>query len=358
MSQPSPILHTRNCLATAAFTMLFLVTSAGGRPLAAEQPADAPLPAGSQGIASRYPNDVGIAQDSQVILTEDFETTSVAKLEERWDMVRDSQVMSFSNLQPKNSHGSQSLLISQVAEQGTGGDLFTRLKQGYDQVFMRVYVRFAADCEPIHHFGTCLGGNNPPTPWPKVRAGQPTRGEEAFWLGIEPFGDKWRWDYYVYWHEMRGSPPRGQTWGNSFIQDKAVKIEKERWICVETMVKLNDIGQSNGELALWIDGQLCSHLRPGSPRGRFVFDKFYPDEEGEGVIWDQALGERRTLPAEPGGTPFPGFNWRTDAELQANFAWLYVYITEGSPAHTNRVWFDDLVVATSYIGPLAPQLKD
>jgi hypothetical protein len=33
----------------------------------------------------------------------------------------------------------------------------------------------------------------------------------------EPFGRNWTWDYYAYWNEMRGSPPRGQTWGNSFV---------------------------------------------------------------------------------------------------------------------------------------------
>jgi hypothetical protein len=169
---------------------------------------------------------------------------------------------------------------------------------------------------------------------------------------MEPFGEAWRWDYYAYWHQMRGSPPRGQTWGNSFIQDKNLRVEKEQWICIEVMTKLNDVGRSNGELALWVDGKLVSHLREGEPRGRFLFDKFVPGDFGEGVIWDPALNDRRTLPAEPEGTPFPGFNWRTSADLKTNFVWIYVYLTQGTPGHTNRVWFDDCVVASEYIGPL------
>jgi hypothetical protein len=313
----------------------------------------AQLPSGDSGIAAQYPGDEGIAQDESVLFTEDFEVGSVEELGRRWDTIRDQQAMSLSALIPEESRGKQSLLITQVAEKGTGGDLYTRLGDGHDEVYARFYVRFAEDCEPIHHFGTCIGGNNPPTPWPQVRAGTPPKGDRAYWVGIEPFGEAWRWDYYAYWHQMRGSPPRGQTWGNSFIHDEALKVDKERWICVEMMTKLNDVGQANGEMALWIDGRLCSHLRPGEPKGRFVFDKFFPGETGEGVIWDHTSGARRTLPAQPGGTPFPGFEWRTTDSLKTSFVWLYVYITKGTLGQQNRVWFDDVVVAKKYIGPIA-----
>ncbi len=76
----------------------------------------------------------------------------------------------------------------------------------------------------MHHFGTCIGGNQPATPWPQVKAGIPPAGDRSYWVGIEPFGAAWRWDYYAYWHQMRGSPPRGQTWGNSFIQDEGLRV--------------------------------------------------------------------------------------------------------------------------------------
>ncbi len=316
----------------------------------------AQLPSGDQGIAARYPFDIGIAKDEYVVFAENFEVNTIDDFEQRWDQVAHPDRMSLSGIKPENSSGSKSLLISHLAEKGNGAHLYTRLDKdgkGYDQVFARFYVRFAEDCEEIHHFGTCIGGNNPATPWPQVSAGNPTQGGKSYWVGIEPFGDAWRWDYYTYWHKMRGSPPRGQTWGNSFIQDKSLKVAKEKWICVEVMTKMNDVGKSNGEMALWIDGQLRSYLRPGEPRGRFTFDKFIPGEEGEGVIWDRELGDRRSLPAEPGGTPFPGFEWRTVEELKTNFVWVYVYITKGTPGHANRVWFDDVVVAKQYIGPIA-----
>lgn len=287
-----------------------------------------------------------------MVFVEDFEIADLSALDSRWEMVRDREVMSLTADVPPGSAGKQSLLMSQRAEQGTGGDLYTRLGAGHDRLFTRMYVKFAEDCEPVHHFGTCVGGNHPSTPWPSVRAGEPTRGDRSFWVGIEPFGKSWQWDYYAYWCEMRGSPPRGQTWGNSFIHDAALQVRRGDWTCVEVMVQMNDVGRSNGELALWIDGRLVSHLGAGFPRGKWTFDKFYPGQAGEGVRWNAARGDREYFTTAEGGDPFEGFRFRTVEELQVNFVWLYLYITRGTRGHANRVWFDDVVVATEYIGPL------
>lgn len=308
------------------------------------------------GIASRYPGDDEIDTDPVVVFTENFEGT-LEGLDSRWDTVRDKHVMSLSPDVPKGSAGTRSLLMTQLAENGTGGDLYRVLEGGFERLFTRMYVRIAEDCEPIHHFGTCVGGNNPPTRWPSVKAGQPTDGSKAFWLGIEPFGEKWRWDYYAYWCEMRGSPPRGQTWGNSFIHNNDLEVQRGQWTCIEVMVQMNDVGKSNGELALWIDGKSVSHLGAGFPRGRWEFDKFKPGEEGEGVLWNQQLGDREFYKTAAGGDPFDGFRFRTDKSLNLNFIWLYTYITQGTARHANRVWFDDLVVATEYIGPIAQTEK-
>ncbi len=220
---------------------------------------------------------------------------------------------------------------------------------------LRMYVRFANDCEPIHHFGTCVGGNHPATRWPSVRAGQPTDGAKSFWVGIEPFGKSWRWDYYTYWCDMRGSPPRGQTWGNSFVHNDELKVQRGEWTCIEVMVRMNDVGITNGELALWIDGYPVSHLGQGFPRGKWVFDKFLPGEEGDGVRWNHSKGDRESFATAPGGDPFEGFRFRTSEQLNINFLWLYTYITTGTRGHANRVWYDDVVVATDYIGPLHSQ---
>jgi hypothetical protein len=167
------------------------------------------------GIAAQFPRDSGIENHPSVIFAENFEQADLELIGRRWETVRDRDVMSLSHDVPAESSGKQSLLIRQRAEKGTGGDLYRRLDDGYEKVYAPMYVKFAEDCQPIHHFGTCLGGNNPSTPWPSVRAGEPPPGDKSFWVGIEPFGNSWTWDYYAYWCEMRGSPPRGRLGATS-----------------------------------------------------------------------------------------------------------------------------------------------
>jgi hypothetical protein len=185
-----------------------------------------------------------------------------------------------------------------------------------------------------------------------VSAGTRPDGAKSFWSGIEPFGAAWTWDFYTYWCEMRGSPPRGQTWGNSFIREPTLKVEKGKWICIEQMIKLNDVGDTNGEQALWIDGKQVSHLGKGFPKGVWIFDKFNPGKGGTGVRWNDAKGEREDIRVPKEGAAFDGFRWRTARELNVNYVWLYVYTTKPD-GHRIKVWFDDVVLATEYIGPLA-----
>lgn len=307
-----------------------------------------------QGIASRYPGDRGIEKDSKVVFVENFEAPSLEKVWERWETVGDKPGQSFSADHPPGSSGQKSLVMERRA--GPGAQLFRRLKNssggwGYDRIFARYYVKFDPECGEIHHFGTCLGGNNPPTPWPSVKAGYPTDGAKSFWSGIEPFGSSWTWDYYTYWCEMRGSPPRGQTWGNTFVRDPSLKIEKDRWICIEQMIAMNAVGDSNGEQALWIDGKLVSHLGKGFPNGLWIYDKFTPGKGGQGIRWSSEKNGPEWFEVPEAGAPFEGFRWRTVPELNVNSLWLYIY-TQKPEGHRIKVTFDDVVVATDYIGPI------
>jgi len=200
-------------------------------------------------------------------------------------------------------------------------------------------VKFDPDCFPIHHF-VHVGGYHPPTPWPQGGAGIRPAGNERFTTGVEPYGEKWRWDFYSYWMGMRSSPDK-KSWGHDFINDANLRAVKGKWICVELMMKMNDpVTESNGEQALWIDGkpwkkagQIISHLGKGFPKGRWIWDSFIPD---------------------PAGEPFEGFQWRNDKDLNLNFLWLLLYITQAPPGHISKVWFDDIVTAKTYIGPITP----
>jgi hypothetical protein len=314
--------------------------------------AAAPFP--DKGIASEYPGDRGLESDRRVVFVENFEGDSLEEIWKNWETVSDKPGQSLTGEVPPGSSGKSSLLMDRTA--GPGPQLFRRIKNksggwGYDRLFARYYVKFDPECGEIHHFGTCLGGNNPPTAWPSVRAGQPTDGAKSFWSGIEPFGRKWTWDFYTYWCEMRGSPPRGQAWGNSFIHDPDLKVEKGRWICIEQMIQMNDVGDSNGEQALWIDGKLVSHLGKGFPKGLWTYDKFVPGKGGQGIRWSREKNGSERFEVPEGGAPFEGFRWRTVQELNVNSLWLYVY-TEKPKGHRMRVWFDDVVLATDYIGPI------
>jgi len=305
------------------------------------------------GLAAKYPGDSGIEKDPTVIFVESFEEPSLDAMTRRWENVSHPEIMSLAADVPPGSSGKQSLLMAHVGGTGNGGHLYRRLPKGLDRVYARFYVKFDPECAPIHHFGTCIGGNNPATRWPMVSAGNRTAGDKSFWAGIEPFGESWRWDFYTYWCEMRGSPPRGQTWGNSFVHDPELKAVRGRWTCVEMMMKMNDVGDTNGEMALWIDGRRVSHLGKGFPKGKWVYDKFMPGQGGNGVRWNDAKGGPEQFAAAAGGEPFEGFRWRTVKQLNLNFVWAYLYITKAPAGHVSKVWFDQIVVATDYIGPIA-----
>jgi len=339
--------------------------SEGGKESASKQEM---LPQG-YGLSAKYPGDDGIENDPAVIFVEKFEERTLKELFRRWEDVTHREIMSFSNDVPKDSAGRQSLLMAHVGGKGTGGHLYRRLLPGYERLFMRFYVKFHPDCFPIHHFSG-VGGYYPPTRWPQGGAGERPRGDDRFSIGIEPHGKRWVWDYYTYWMEMRGSPPAGKTWGNSFIRDPRLKVKRGEWICVELMVKMNKpVSEHNGELALWIDGKLVSHLGKGFPRGVWVYDKFVPKKVwalnrfiryvpgkgGRGVRWNYEKGRGEVYHVPDEGFPFEGFRWRKDERLKINYLIVSLYITKAPEGYVSKVWFDQVVVAREYIGPIKPK---
>ncbi len=296
-------------------------------------------PTVEHGIANKYRADRGIETDPNVVFAENFEEESLDAVRSRWESLQNIEIMSLSSEVPRGSGGKHSLLMSHVGGKGNGGHLYRRLLPGYEQLYVRFYVKFDQDCHPIHHF-VHVGGYNPSTPWPQGGAGIRPAGNERFTTGVEPYGRQWRWDFYSYWMAMRSSPGN-KSWGHDFINDKNLKVERDKWTCVELMMKMNSpITAHNGQQALWIDGkpwmrqgQTVSHLGEGFPRGKWVWDSFTPD---------------------PNGVPFEGFQWRSDENLKLNFLWILLYITHAPPGHINKVWFDDIVVAREYIGPRNP----
>jgi hypothetical protein len=302
----------------------------------------------SEGIAANYAGDRGIEGHPAVVFVERFEGT-LEEVAARWEEVRRQDIFSLSEDVPPGAGSARSLLMSHTGGDGTGGHLYRPLLPGYDRLFWRFYVKMDPEAGPLHHTPR-IGGFNPPSRRPTGPAGQRPSGDANFRVGIGPhYGPDQSWDYYVYWQEMRGSPPAGQTWGNTFIGHPLLRTERGRWTCVEVMVKLNQPGERDGELAFWLDGKLVSHLGPGFPRGAWIFDKFRPRHPGPGARWNDEIGDRETI---PGDLPFEGFEWRTTEELKINFIWMLLYITRAPNGHLSRVWFDHIVASEEYIGPL------
>lgn len=331
--------------------LLWLLTLLPGCASVQAQPAI--LPEGS-GLAGRYPGDSGIDRDPAVVFVEDFEAPALEEVRRRWDDMKNAGIMSLSGDIPAGSSGSRSLLMTHTGGKDTGGHLYRRLAPGYEKLHFRFYVKFDRDAAPNHHFFH-VGGYRPLTSHPQGGAGNRPRGDERFSVGVEPFGSAWTWDYYTYWMEMRGSPPRGATWGNAFIRNPDLKVRRGEWSCLELMVRMNEPAKRDGEMALWIDGRRVSHLGPGFPRGHWIYDKFEPGKGGRGVRWSDERGGPVEIETPAGGAPFEGFRWRSDARLDLNFLWLLNYITRAPEGHVSKVWFDQVVVAREYIGPIVPR---
>jgi len=100
-------------------------------------------------------------------------------------------------------------------------------------------------------------------------------------------------------------------WGNFFqpTPEQRLVPERGRWYCLEQMIRVNDPGQANGEMAAWIDGELYIHAT--------------------------------------------GFRWRTTAEVRLKRASFGIYVHAAT--RENRVWYDDIVLSTGYVGPVAPE---
>ena len=276
----------------------------------------------------------GKGRHFSVVFTEDFEESTLGEMAARWDDVVNLEGMSLSSDVSPVSPGNQSLIITSIIGSNTGGHLYKKLVDfaGYDTLYARFYVKFADSCRPVHHF-VHMGGYNPPTPWPQGGAGVKPDGDDRFTSGIEPMGSDWRWDFYTYWMHMRGNPVPNTYWGNTFHPTPTVTVQKGEWICVEIMTICNNpLSSYNGEQAFWINEEQAIHLGEGFPNGYWVWDNFYPN---------------------PDSAPFEGFQWRIVDELKVNFFWLLFYMTDGYVGQMDTVWFDDVVVATEYIGPIA-----
>jgi hypothetical protein len=281
------------------------------------------------GIAALYPGDVGIESHPDVIFTEMFEQSTIANMTSRYVDVNHSAGMSFTSSIPAGSTGSRALQMTTNGGSNEAAGLYKTFPSD-QQWYLRYYVNYNSAVE-YGHTSVWIGGYNPSLSFPNPQAGTRPSGNDRFSTGVEPLSfDNDRWMPYTYWKDMRAAGD-GQYWGNVFLPSNTnIRMTRNRWYCVETMVKLNNpVTASNGELAVWIDGQRVLNLGQGFPNGS----------------WSGG-----TFTENASGSPFGGFQWRSDSALNLNWLWLQNYVT-GVPS---SVQFDHVVLARSYVGCLAP----
>lgn len=271
------------------------------------------------GLAAKYRNDVGIGRDPAVLLHVDFEQ---GKIDQGWDEItrrkgrgatNDTEPAVFETAKGI-ARGQRSAKV-QLRKDGHEDVTFIKwFKPGHDELHMRYYVRYGGDYGYHGHGG---GGFMADAGKGGFKgAGKAPEGDKHFWATLEPIGPR-DWDppgaliFYAYWWKMKPDG-RGNHWGNWFQPTPDQVPKRETWLCVEWRVRANDAGKANGELDCWING----------------------DKRGE----------------------FREINWRSTDDLKVNKVQLSLWLEpagyeRAGGGTTRTVWYDDVVVATQYIGP-------
>ncbi|QEH35561.1 Acetylxylan esterase precursor [Aquisphaera giovannonii] len=289
-------------------------------------PGDRPeaLLEGERGIAARHPGDRGIESDPDVLFRDDFEA---GELGASWDMAYHRPNLRITAEPADVRHGARALEITVPRQPGElSNELVKRLGAGHDVVFLRYYAKFDPGFDPVgsSHNGAILSAISPGLPYatPGVRAD----GRNKFLASLEDWrgeaGTRSPGPLNVYCYH----PAQRDVWGDhffptgivlpntslpgdfgpSFVARPDVTPQLGRWYCHELMVKANAPGRRDGRIAAWLDGKL---------------------------IMD-----------------FPGLRLRDAGSLKINHATIGLHI-KSSPDRANRRWYDDVVIATSYIGP-------
>ena len=185
---------------------------------------------------------------------------------------------------------------------------------GRDCLHLRYHLRYASDYDQgnLNHTGGSISGVAGDDKWRGMgTAGLRPRGDDHCSTRVEGWRDWQRvpapgfLHSYTYWPDMHKDRD-GHYWGNMLmpVPEERFVPPRDRWLCVEQRVQLNDPERADGELAVWLDGALYMHWR--------------------------------------------GIRWRSSEAVRLARIALDLYVH--SSRQVNRVWYDDVVVSTGYVG--------
>ncbi len=316
-------------LATLTF---FCVGEAGGAETGA--PALTPLPEGDHGIASKYPGDVGIDSDPAVVFHDGFEDCAKpSDLGTKWEVLHDVGHMRIAEEPANVHHGKRAVELVLPQQQGGRAVAMNKiLKEERDALFLRFYSKYEKGYD--HGRGSSHdGGTIAAHYFPNRRAtpGIPADGHNKFLANFESgrrgnpspgplvvycyhaeqggdFGDQVFPTGKVVASRRPGNPMKKTiSFGPEFVSRPDFMPELDRWYCYEFMVQANTPGRRDGRIACWVDGKLIAD--------------------------------------------FPNMRLRDVESLKIDWFAVGVYLNPNT-TRTNKKWFDDVVAATSYIGPL------
>ena len=268
-----------------------------------------------QGIAARYPGDVGIEKDSDVIFVEGFEADDWdAKWQERSEAHK--KYGAFETAPAIVQSGTRSLKFLFTNEAGMGAAGWMHYWwDGSDVAYLRYYYRLSKGGNWANQKIMQLHGHQRGQRYGTGSGNRPT-GYDWFCSGTGVGSPDWNKNTGAPWTNVilyTYFPGQKGGYGDNVQPNRGSKpaIPEEEWVCYEFMIKLNDIGQSNGEQRLWVNGELVI--------------------EQTGMLW------RR------------GENMVINNIMQPT----YTHVPP-EPGQTRALWLDSIVLAKSYIGPMAP----
>jgi hypothetical protein len=260
------------------------------------------LPVALASISDLYPDDRGIETDPAVIWATGFETpewhrtdlNQTGSLPTGYEHTTDGFIV---------LSGNGSLQIQQRRGTHQPYEFHPWLPGDYDKVHLRWYRMYEAGYNWTQH----------KMPGVYARYGRRDVGGDA---GIKPNGtDKFSCKLFVDWHARPKfyayHPDQAGIYGDEPGQNigEPIALETERWYCFEMMLKANAPGQHDGELKMWIDGELKGHIT--------------------------------------------GMRFRDIPDLKINQFTHSAYVGgTWTAVKDQKLWEDNLVIATEYIGPM------
>jgi hypothetical protein len=283
------------------------------------------------GIAAMYPGDAGIGGDPRVLFADDFESYGDAgDLDTRWDAVYQLPQLRIETTPANVFAGAQSVEMTapqQSAELSNTVGKVLAVEQ--DVLYLRYYSKYEStfDITGSSHNGGDISAhyfvNGNATP------GVPANGYNKFLVSYE----NWRGEVatptpgdlnvYVYHPAQRSNYgdhffPNGDVmpntsipgdFGPEFVARPNLIQELDRWYAYELMVRANTPGLRDGRITCWLDGEIVAD--------------------------------------------FPNLVFREVDTLTIDRFALSLHFGE-NPTRETRKWYDNVVAATAYIGPMAP----